>query len=84
MAKFPNPPVRTNIIVRGSEIDAPPYPWERWFQSVSDFNSAPKIPQSTPASSTAKGVQGTIISDGAFIYVCTAPNVWKRAALSAF
>lgn len=38
----------------------------------------------TPASSSAAGVVGSICWDTGFIYVCTATNTWKRAALSTF
>ena len=38
----------------------------------------------TPASATDTGVAGTICADANFIYVCTATNVWKRAAISTW
>jgi hypothetical protein len=38
----------------------------------------------TPASATATGTTGDIQRDADFIYVCTAPNTWKRAALSSW
>ena len=37
-----------------------------------------------PATSTTAGVQGQIAWDTNFIYVCTATNVWRRAALSSW
>lgn len=37
-----------------------------------------------PASAAASGVAGTIAWDTGFIYVCTATNTWKRAALSTW
>jgi hypothetical protein len=39
---------------------------------------------STPASSSAGCTIGMITTDPSFIYVCTAANTWKRAALTAF
>jgi hypothetical protein len=39
---------------------------------------------STPASATATGTTGDIKWDADFIYVCTATNTWKRAALSTW
>jgi len=41
-------------------------------------------PLITPASSSAPGKAGAIVWDAGFIYVCTATNTWKRAALSTF
>lgn len=38
----------------------------------------------TPASATATGTQGQIAWDANYIYVCTATNTWKRAALSTW
>jgi hypothetical protein len=38
----------------------------------------------TPASATATGTQGEICWDANYIYVCTATNTWRRAALSAW
>ncbi len=38
----------------------------------------------TPASATAAGTAGEICWDASYIYVCTAANTWKRAALSTW
>ncbi len=81
MAKFSPPPVRTNIV---GKDDSPPYAWERWFQSLTDFNSNPRIPQATPASSSARGVAGSLTYDANFLYGCVATNQWKRIAWSSF
>lgn len=40
--------------------------------------SVPSVP---PANAAASGRAGTITWDANFIYVCVAPNTWKRAAL---
>jgi hypothetical protein len=82
MSKFPPAPVRTNIVGKGE--DSPSYNWERWFQSLTDFNSNPRIPFFTPASSTAKGVADSITHDNNFVYVCVSTNSWKRIALVSF
>ena len=37
-----------------------------------------------PTTSIAGGIVGTIAFDDGNIYICTAPNTWKRAALSTF
>lgn len=41
-------------------------------------------PLMTPASSSATCAVGGIEWDAGFVYVCTAANTWKRAALSTF
>jgi hypothetical protein len=38
----------------------------------------------TPASASATGTAGTIAWDTSYIYVCTATNTWKRAAISTW
>lgn len=38
----------------------------------------------TPASAGATGVAGEVCWDANYIYVCTASNTWKRAALSTW
>lgn len=87
MARFAPPPVRTELVGKHPQTggpDAPTYPWERWFQAITDFLTAPTIPRQTPATSSATGVPDTIIYDANFIYICTAKNTWKRVALSSF
>lgn len=41
-------------------------------------------PLMTPASSSATGKVGSVVWDANYVYVCTASNVWKRAALSTW
>jgi hypothetical protein len=38
----------------------------------------------TPASATAAGNTGEICWDANYVYVCVAPNTWKRAALTSW
>lgn len=38
----------------------------------------------TPASAAAAGNQGEIAWDNSYVYVCTATNTWKRAALATW
>ena len=38
----------------------------------------------TPASAGATGNTGEICWDASYIYICTATNTWKRAALSSW
>lgn len=53
---------------------------------LSGHNSAGEAFQTlrTPASATAPGVQGTIVWDADFIYICTATNTWKRAPINTW
>lgn len=37
-----------------------------------------------PATSSSPGVQGQVVWDSGFVYVCVATNSWKRAALTTF
>jgi len=82
MAVFPKPPVTTDFNEQGKP--APTFPWERWFQAITNFLSAPQIKKFTPASSTAAGVVDSITYDSNFLYICVATNQWKRVSLSAF
>jgi len=38
----------------------------------------------TPSSALADGKKGTICWDENYLYVCVAPNTWKRVALSTW
>lgn len=38
----------------------------------------------TPASSSAPGHVGEVAWDGGYLYICVAPNTWKRAALTSW
>lgn len=51
---------------------------------VTRLYSNPQSPTMTPASATALGVVGEWAWDASYIYVCTAANTWKRAALSTW
>lgn len=42
------------------------------------------LPQQTPASAAAAGTLGDIAVDANYVYVCTATNTWKRAALTTW
>jgi hypothetical protein len=42
------------------------------------------MPVGTPASSSAACQTGALQADGSYLYFCSAPNTWKRAALSSF
>jgi len=38
----------------------------------------------TPASASATGTTGTMVWDADYVYVCTATNTWKRAAIATW
>lgn len=38
----------------------------------------------TPAAANATGIQGQICWDSDYVYVCTATNTWKRAAIATW
>jgi Pectate lyase superfamily protein len=42
------------------------------------------VPTGTPASSSASCQTGAIEADSDYLYFCTGPNTWKRAAWSSF
>lgn len=49
------------------------------------FSGAPYLaPLQTPSSSSATGIKGSICWDANYIYICTATNTWKQAALTTF
>lgn len=52
----------------------------------SGFNFAGSLftPSVPPANASAAGVAGTVTWDADFIYVCTATNAWKRAAIATW
>ena len=48
------------------------------------INGDISVSTKTPASAGAAGVAGTITWDSSYIYVCTATNTWKRAAIATW
>lgn len=42
------------------------------------------FPTRTPSSATDAGVAGEVVTDGSYIYVCTADNTWKRSAITTW
>lgn len=52
--------------------------------SGTTFTGPVIIPTFTPASASADGTAGQITWDADYIYVCTATNTWKRAALETW
>lgn len=53
--------------------------------SFSSFvNSIANAQLGTISPSTSNGVMGQVSIDSSYIYVCTANNVWKRAALTSY
>ena len=52
------------------------------YEIVNDLSEL--VPESTPATAAAAGVEGAITRDASYIYVCTATNTWKRAAIATW
>lgn len=48
------------------------------------FSGLVSVGGSTPASASASGTAGTVTWDSSYIYVCTATNTWKRAAIATW
>jgi hypothetical protein len=68
----------------GQANQSPSWPWQQWYQNIVNWINAPVIPNSPPANSAAKGTQWQIVVDANYIYICVAPNQWKRSALGVF
>lgn len=49
-----------------------------------NVTTALTVATQTPASAAASGTTGTIAWDASYIYVCTATNTWKRAAIATW
>lgn len=48
------------------------------------FSDRVIIPTSTPANASATGTAGHVAWDSDYIYICTASNTWKRAAIATW
>jgi len=46
------------------------------------YAETPMVP--APSSATSPGVQGEIAADASYVYVCTATDTWKRAAIATW
>jgi hypothetical protein len=45
---------------------------------------SPNVLHNPPTSSSSSGLPGQMSYDSSFLYVCIAPNSWKRVSLSSF
>ena len=61
---------------------------ERQFAGVEEslnlLDSIKTTLRSPPASATDDGTEGDLAIDSDYLYVCTASNTWKRAALTSW
>ncbi len=48
------------------------------------LGTRPILPTYTPASATATGTAGEVAWDSSYVYICTATNTWKRAAITTW
>lgn len=59
-----------------------------WRRKSAGFTSpsltTPTLSTATPASASATGTTGTVVWDADYIYICTATNTWKRAAIATW
>jgi hypothetical protein len=78
---FQPPPIQGQSFLEGG---APSYAWAKWFELIPPALTSPAASGSVPASATAQGIQGQIATDGAYLYICTGVNQWKRVALASF
>ena len=46
--------------------------------------TTPTLSAATPASAGATGTTGTLVWDASYVYICTATNTWKRAAIATW
>jgi len=59
--------------------------WDREHAGLtSPALTTPTLSTATPASAGATGTTGTIVWDADYIYICTATNTWKRAAIASW
>ena len=54
-----------------------------WLNDVNDAVYSLNT-STTPASASESGVTGTVTWDSSYIYVCIAPNTWKRVAIATW
>jgi hypothetical protein len=80
--KFQPPPIEGQAIVADS--GEPSDPFRRWLNLIPPALTSPANSGDVPETSAGQGIQGQLATDGAFLYVCTGKNQWKRLALSAF
>lgn len=52
-------------------------------QAIDTLEDRPRVPEKTPASSSADGYEGEMCADGSYAYFYRNGS-WKRAALSTF
>ena len=55
---------------------------QAWFTNLVKVFNAQMVP--TPATDTSIGVPGQFAYDTSYLYICIAPNTWKRTAISTF
>ena len=66
------------------DIGSPAATRPRHIYAGSSITGPHNLQGTAPASATATGTTGDIRYDADYIYICTATNTWKRAAISAW
>lgn len=62
---------------------APDYQKQDVRDSMDTLEDRPRIPEKTPASSSADGYEGEFCADGSYVYIYRG-GAWKRATLTSF
>lgn len=56
----------------------------RYYFTPYTISSALLLTNSTPSSASDTGIAGQIVYDSSYIYICTATDTWKRAAIATW
>ena len=56
----------------------------RWQTRIRQEVNLAQISATAPATHSDAGQFGQLATDGAFLYVCVAPNSWKRVAIATW
>ena len=67
-----------------STFDIDPWDGRLYVRRLLQAQGGLRISSAAPTSSSDAGEVGQIATDASYIYVCTASNTWKRAALSSY
>lgn len=81
MPKFLLPPPPPNPITDKDGV--PTFSFKRWLETVQQWLSNSGAPAKSTAAATPLQIQG-LETDGAYLYVATGVNQWKRIPLNNF
>jgi hypothetical protein len=55
-----------------------------FINSITQSSNVVSLVNTPPGAASFAGTQGQIAYDSNYMYVCTAPNTWKRTAISSW